>query len=143
MFRIFSFLTLFSFSLSFGAEYEGLVLLKRYVAKIATTNLCDTSRLPFDKSSISMLPTDKSINVFNYILESNGSAIIFDFESPSLGLGNCLLGFLQTFHWAALSGRTLFIAKPTKGTANALCWFFECGFPVIDVADLDKVGARR
>lgn len=131
-------------STSFGTEYEGLVLLKRYALQIETSKLCEDSRLHLENPiSISSLPTDRSINIVDYVLKSNSSAIVFDFESPSLGLGNCLLGFIQTFHWAVLSGLPLFIAQPEKGTALAVCWFFECGFPLINVDELDTLGARR
>lgn len=147
MIAIIYFLLFIIFSTTtFGAEYEGLVLLKKYANMIETSKLCEESRLKLESQMnlpISNLPTDKSINIINYIIETNSSAIVFDFENPSLGLGNCLLGFIQSFHWSVLSGLPLFILKHEKGTANALCWFFDCGFPLIDVEELDRLGARR
>ena len=68
------------------AEYEGLALLKRYGARTAAAPECAKTVLapvPLD------LPTSRSDDVVGWLKRTNGTAVVFDFEGPSLGIGNC------------------------------------------------------
>jgi len=123
-----------------AGEYEGLVLMKRYAASAAAHDGCAKDILaPMHPD----LPTSRGVDVVQRVLAVNGSAVVFDFEGPSLGIGNCLFGFLQAFHWAVLGGMPLFLLSHPKGTANALCSVFDCGFPIVSSELVSRLGSHR
>jgi len=132
-----------------GSDFEGLVLLKRYALAAEECRACDEVRLgtlPQDMPTSRPLPgrlPEALDEPVEWVLRTNGSAIVFDFEGPSLGIGNCLFGFLQAFHWAVVGGMPLFILSHPTGTANALCTVFDCGFPVVSSKFVAKYGLHR
>jgi len=132
-----------------GSEFEGLVLLKRYALAAEQCRECDDVRLgtlPRDMPTARPRPgslLEALDDPVEWVLRTNGSAIVFDFEGPSLGIGNCLFGFLQAFHWAVVGGLPLFILSHPTGTANALCSVFDCGFPVVTSKFVAKHGHHR
>jgi hypothetical protein len=63
---------------------------------------------------------------------------VFDFDGGfdgGSGLGNCLFGFIQAFHWAALAGVPLLVLRKPISNVNSLFepnGVFESGFPIVD-----------
>jgi len=60
---------------------------------------------------------------------------VFDFDFGGSGLGNCLFGFIQAFHWAALAGVPLLVLQRPISNVNSIFepnGVFESGFPIVD-----------
>ena len=132
-----------------ASEYEGLVLLKRYARAAELCAACDSFRpgiLPLDMPTARQHPSTSSSllrDPVEWVLETNRSAVVFDFTGGFFGIGNCLYGFLQAFHMAVMTGLPLFILSHPTGTANAFCSVFECGFPVVTSELLSSRGSQR
>lgn len=67
-------------------EYEGLVLLKRYGSTVLGATVCDRHRTsPYPQT----FPTTRGLDLAAHAVGTNTTVMVFDFEEPSLGIGNC------------------------------------------------------
>jgi len=71
-------------------DFEGLVLLRRYARTSRSQEARDACRAHVLADYPNNLPTTKSPGAqVDFLLATNGSALVFDFEKPDRGLGNC------------------------------------------------------
>ena len=68
-----------------SSDFDGLVLLKRYAQKASNEESCQGIKLGGEPN----YPTSRADDIAAHVLATNGSAVVFDFEGPSLGIGNC------------------------------------------------------
>ena len=68
-------------------QYEGLILQRHYAEHIRRGALCDTNQL----GHLESFPTSRTVDIVGHVLANKtaGGFLVFDFEGPSLGNGNC------------------------------------------------------